>query len=199
MLTRSQSSWPAELAGDPVSRKSTTGLVAQIGNYTVKSGSTLQSLTALSVGEAEFYAVVKGGQVGLALRSKNHDLGIPMKVEMQSDSSTANSLLDRLGAGQRTKHIDTRTFGYKNEFKMKTSVSRRCVQRRTAQMLEQNQSLLQHYNNIASLQDWHSTDYGSPTPLQDDDEPVMEPVTELQHRNRQLSTMVVNIDTDVQS
>ena len=38
------------------------------------------------------------------------DLGIPMKIEMQSDSSTANSLTDRLGAGQRTKHIDTRHF-----------------------------------------------------------------------------------------
>ena len=40
----------SDSAGDPVSRKSTTGLVAQIGNHTVKSGSTLQSLTALSVG-----------------------------------------------------------------------------------------------------------------------------------------------------
>ena len=33
-----------------------------------------------------------------------------MKIEVQSDSSTANSLTDRLGAGQRTKHIDTRYF-----------------------------------------------------------------------------------------
>ena len=86
------------------------GLVAQIGNHTVKSGSTLQSLTALSVGEAEFYAVVKGGQVGLSLRSIYQDQGIPMKIEIQSDSSTPNSLTDRLGAGQRTKHIDTRFF-----------------------------------------------------------------------------------------
>ena len=31
----------SDFAGDPVSRKSTTGLVAQIGNHTVKSGSTL--------------------------------------------------------------------------------------------------------------------------------------------------------------
>ena len=38
----------SDFAGDPVSRKSTTGLVAHIGNHTV------------SVGEAEFYAVVKG-------------------------------------------------------------------------------------------------------------------------------------------
>ena len=52
--------------------------------------------------------MVKGGQVGLSLRSIHQDLEIPMKVEMQSDHSTANSLTDRLGAGQRTKHIDMR-------------------------------------------------------------------------------------------
>ena len=62
----------SDSAVDPVPTKSTTGLVAQIGNHTVKPGSTLRSLTASSVGEAEFYAVVKGGQVGLSLRSKNH-------------------------------------------------------------------------------------------------------------------------------
>ena len=53
--------------------------MAQIGDHTVKSGSTLQSLTALSVGEAEFSAVVKGRQVGLSLRSIYQDLRIPMK------------------------------------------------------------------------------------------------------------------------
>ena len=54
--------------------------------------------------------MVKGGQVGLSLRSMYQDLGFPMKIEIQCDSSTANSLMDRLGAGQRTKHIDTRYF-----------------------------------------------------------------------------------------
>ena len=33
-----------------------------------------------------------------------------MKIEIQSDSSTVNSLTDRLGARQRTKHIDTLYF-----------------------------------------------------------------------------------------
>ena len=33
-----------------------------------------------------------------------------MKTEILSDSSTANSLTDRLGARQRPKHIDTRYF-----------------------------------------------------------------------------------------
>ena len=100
----------SHFVGDAVSRKTTTGLVAQIENHTVKSRSTLHSSTALSVGEAEFYAVVKGGPVGLSLRSISLDLGIPLKMEKQSDSLTANSLTDRLGAGQRTKEIDTRYF-----------------------------------------------------------------------------------------
>ena len=64
----------------------------------------------MSVGEAEFYAVMKGDQIGLSLLSLYQDLGIPMKIEIQSDSSTANSLTDRLGAGQRTKLKDTRYF-----------------------------------------------------------------------------------------
>ena len=52
--------------------------------------------------------MVEGSQVGLSLKSMYQDLGIPMKIEIQSDSWTANSLTDRLGAGRRTKHIDTR-------------------------------------------------------------------------------------------
>ena len=90
-------------------------------------------------------------------------------------------------------------------------MSRRCVRRRTAQVLERSQSLLQYYNNIASLQDWYSTDHDvSHTPLQDEsDEPAMDLVTGLQtrcewrpvekhkHRNKQLSALTVNIETDV--
>ena len=52
----------------------------------------------------------KRGQVGPSLRSIYQDLGIPMKVEIQSDSSTLTSSTERLGAGKRTKHIDTRYF-----------------------------------------------------------------------------------------
>ena len=59
----------SDFAGDTILRKSATGLVAQIGNHTVKSGSALQGLTASRVGEAELDAVVKRSQVGLSLRS----------------------------------------------------------------------------------------------------------------------------------
>ena len=69
-----------DFAGSPVSRKSTTGLVAQTGHCSVTSESIRQSLTALSAGEVEFHAVVKGGQVGLSLRCSYMDLGIPVKI-----------------------------------------------------------------------------------------------------------------------
>ena len=88
---------------------------------------------------------------------------------------------------------------------METSVSRKCLRRKTAQILERSQSVLQCYNNIASLQDWYSTDHGSHTLRQDDgNEPMMDLVMGLQtwrpeHRNRQLSALVVNIETDVQA
>ena len=54
--------------------------------------------------------VLRSGEmkVGQFLTSVYMDLGSPMKGATQSDSSTANSLADRLGAGHRTKHIDTR-------------------------------------------------------------------------------------------
>ena len=109
MLTRSQSSWAATLLATQSRGRARRDWWLRLVT-TLKSGHTLQSLTALSVGEAEFYAVVKGSQVGLSLRSIYQGLGIPMKVEIQSDSSTTNSLTDRFGAGQRTKHIDTRYF-----------------------------------------------------------------------------------------
>ena len=62
----------SDFADDPVSSKSPTDLVAQVGSRTLRAGSTLQSLTASSVGEAEFHAVVKGSQVGLSLRIQKH-------------------------------------------------------------------------------------------------------------------------------
>ena len=163
----------SDFADDPVSRKSTTGLVAQIGNHTVKSGSTLQSLTALSVGETEFYAVVKGGQVGLSF-----EIYVPKMWEFQwrlkYKVTVWRRILWRIAWEQDSERntLTRGASGYQNESKTETSVSIRCLQRRTVQMLERSQS---YFNNIASLQDWSPTDHGSHTPLQDEgDEPLMD-------------------------
>ena len=111
-----------------------------------------------------------------------------MKVEIQSDSSTANSLTDRFRAGPRTKHTDTPTSGYKNEFKMEISASRRCLQSKNCADVRRSHFLLPYYNDTASVQDWCSTDNGSQTPLQDDG-------TSTSTETRQLSTLVVNTET----
>ena len=73
-----------------------------------------------------------------------------MKVEIQCDSSTANSLTDWEQDSER-KMLTRGISGYKNEFKMETSVPRRYPQRKIVKMLERSQSLLLHYNNIASF------------------------------------------------
>ena len=81
-----------------------------------------------------------------------------MNIEIQSDSSTANSLTDRLGAGQRTKHNDTRYFWiqervHDGDLRIKKK-QRRCW----------NEASLcfSTTKNTASLQDWYYADHGSP-------------------------------------
>jgi len=93
--------------GDPITRKSTTGAMAFLGTHCCRASSTLQSIVSLSVGESEFYAVCKGSAVGLSLVSMLAELGIFMKLEILSDSSTARSLSSRLGVG-RNKHMQSR-------------------------------------------------------------------------------------------
>ena len=50
----------SDFVGDPVSRKSTTGLVVQMCNHTIKSGSTLQSFTVLRALERQ--SVLRSGE-----------------------------------------------------------------------------------------------------------------------------------------
>ena len=82
------------------------------------------------------------------------DLGVPMKVEIERKSSTAYSLTDRLGAGLRTKPIDTRYY-WVQEWVQDGDLSIKKVPtaNKIAQMLERNESLLQSYNINANLHD----------------------------------------------
>ena len=65
------------------------------------------------------------------------------------------------------------------------------------QMLDRRQSLLQHLNSVANVQDWYSGDRRSHTPLQDDgrlveSSPRLMYVTE---RNRQMSELTMLVET----
>ena len=94
-------------AGDLQTRKSTTGLVCQLGRHTVKHSSNLQSTVSLSSGESEFYALVKVGALGLGVKAMLDEWNIPVKLRLLSDSSAARGIASRRGLG-KTRHIQTR-------------------------------------------------------------------------------------------
>ena len=94
-------------AGCAVTRKSTTGYVSRLGHSTVKHGSNLQSTTALSSGESEYYALVKASKEGLGLQSLLGDWGLQLPLEVSSDSSAARGHVSRRGLG-KMRHIQTR-------------------------------------------------------------------------------------------
>ncbi|CAK0841220.1 unnamed protein product, partial [Prorocentrum cordatum] len=94
-------------AGCAVTRKSTGGFVAMLGHHVIKHGSNLQSTVSLSSGESEYYALVKGGSVGLGLYSLFADWGLDLKVELASDSSAARGHVQRRGLG-KMRHVQSR-------------------------------------------------------------------------------------------
>ena len=75
---------------------------------TVKSYSATQISVATSVGEAEYYAALRGAAEGLALQALGRDLGIEMGVKLWSDSTSARGIACRRGLSGRTRHLETK-------------------------------------------------------------------------------------------
>ena len=73
----------------------------------IRSSSTLQSVTALSSAEAEYYAMSKGAAYALGSQSYLRDLGSEVPVEIYTDSSSAKAFASRRGLG-KLRHIQTR-------------------------------------------------------------------------------------------
>ena len=66
----------SDFAGCKKSQKSTSGGVVTFGNCPIKTWSTNQAVIALSSGEAEYYAMVKGASVGIGIVNMLCDLGL---------------------------------------------------------------------------------------------------------------------------
>ena len=96
----------ADHGGDAVTRKSTTGMVAIFGTH-IKHSSNIQSTIALSTGESEYYALVKGGSVGLGLHTLCADLGLDLEAAIEGDSNAAKGTVNRVGLG-KARRIQTR-------------------------------------------------------------------------------------------
>lgn len=80
-------------AGDLRSQKSTSGGVASLDRGALKQWSSTQGSMALSVCEAEYYALVKAVADGLGIQALACDLGIELMVRIWLDSTTADTMV----------------------------------------------------------------------------------------------------------
>ena len=95
----------SDWAGDKFTRKSTSGGVMKFGGHVIKSWSTTQHCIAMSSGEAELYALVKGAAQTRGLMSMLADFGRVVTAEVCTDASAAIGMAHRQGLG-KTRHVD---------------------------------------------------------------------------------------------
>ena len=63
-------------------------------------------LLLFSDGEAEFYALVKGGSVTFGIKALLEDLGVKVRIRLITEASTGKAIADRRGLG-KIRHLDT--------------------------------------------------------------------------------------------
>ena len=96
----------SDWARDVIDRKSVSSVFVFYGLHLLKSTVSTQGTTALSSGEAEFTAGVKGTSVALGMKSLGADLGMELFPRMHTDSSAAKGIFGRRGIG-RIRHLHT--------------------------------------------------------------------------------------------
>ena len=99
----SDSDW----AGCRATRRSTSGGAVLHGSHLLLHWSKMQSNVALSSGEAELSAQVKGVSEGLCVRNVAKDLGVELRLRTHADSSAARGILNRVGVG-KLKHLEVK-------------------------------------------------------------------------------------------
>ena len=63
-------------------------------------------MIALSSGEAEYYAALKGASAALGYQSMLRDIGIHASITLYTDSSAARGIIHRAGLG-KLRHLET--------------------------------------------------------------------------------------------
>ena len=88
-------------------RKSTSGGALRHGAHTLAAWSVTQAVQALSSGEAELYAILRGTVEALGLAATAEELGFTFEQppRVGSDSSAARSVASRHGLG-KLKHLE---------------------------------------------------------------------------------------------
>ena len=94
----------SDWAGDIRSRRSTSGGLIRLAGAWIQSWSRLQSVTALSSAEAEYYALTTGLQESRAIQSTLAEIGYEVTIALYSDSSTARQSAEKVGL-LHVKHL----------------------------------------------------------------------------------------------
>ena len=74
------------------------------GGHLLKSWAKTAAVLAVSSGEAELMAVVRGSTESLGLRSIFEDFGLRVKICLKSDATAAIGIVARLGLG-KVRHL----------------------------------------------------------------------------------------------
>ena len=96
------------LAGDTVTRWSTSGVIVRRRGHLLRDSSTAQNVIGLSSAESEYHAITKGGCSGLGLQSLFADWNLKLQLSLHTDSSSAKAFASRRGVGKSTRHRQTR-------------------------------------------------------------------------------------------
>ena len=96
----------ANWAGCVRTRNSTLGGIVCFGHMPVKSYSKTMSIIALSSGESELAAIIKGAGEGLGFQSSLRDFELAIPLELYSDATAAIGMCKREGLG-RVRHLST--------------------------------------------------------------------------------------------
>ena len=78
-----------------------------VGKHLLKSWSTTQATVAMSSAEAEFHAMIEGATRAIGFRSMVMELGVPMEIQIMTDSSAAKSFVSQRGL-KRMRHLEVK-------------------------------------------------------------------------------------------
>ena len=98
----------SDWAGCSQTRESTNGGCIMVGDVCLKAWSTTRRVVALSSGEAEYYAAIKGASEGLGFLAGCADLGIwtngAVSLRVLTDNSACKGICQRTRLG-KIRHI----------------------------------------------------------------------------------------------
>ena len=93
-------------AGCLRTRKSTTGIADYHGKHVIKAAPTTQTVIALSSGESQFYAAVRGTATALGMKFMVRDCGHEVRLHWKQIQHLDVALPLRLGAA-KVRHVNT--------------------------------------------------------------------------------------------